>query len=140
MKAKKKKMIIKEGPTETLPKKMWIDERGLRHTIFIVEKEIPKCILDRLEFKPYKVLGCDPLFKSIKVYPILYPGDVLKLKSGKYVLVGHVNRNLGGCDDWEFTEADIKEVASLYKMIDDPLLTLARRIQDEVKASKRVKK
>lgn len=101
---------------DNLEEMVWIDKKGLRHTKF-VEKfhEIPKEIIDKLDFKPYKVLGHLQGFTDFKVYPKLKAGDVLKLKSGKYVLVGHVNKNLGVCDDCtDFSEKDIKEIASLF--------------------------
>lgn len=103
-----------------LPKNLepmsWIDKKGLKHTKFVeICHEIPKEIIDKLNFKPFKSLGHLPDFKDIKAYPPLKAGDVLKLKSGKYVLVGHVNKNLGICDDCtEFKEKDIKEIASLF--------------------------
>lgn len=43
------------------------------------------------------------------------PGAILRLKSGELRLVGHVNANLGVCDDCtEFQYQDISEVAYLY--------------------------
>lgn len=43
------------------------------------------------------------------------PGAILRLKSGELRLVGHVNANLGVCDDCtEFDYQDIAEVAYLY--------------------------
>lgn len=43
------------------------------------------------------------------------PGAILRLKSGELRLVGHVNANLGVCDDCvEFQYEDISEVAYLY--------------------------
>lgn len=46
---------------------------------------------------------------------VLRPGAVLRLKSGALKLVGHVNANLGVCDDCvDFNYSDISEVAYLY--------------------------
>lgn len=43
------------------------------------------------------------------------PGAVLRIKSGELKLVGHVNANLGVCDDCvDFVYEDIVEVAYLY--------------------------
>ena len=101
-----------------LPKNLkslvWKDSRGLRHTKFVEKHhEIPKEIIKKLKFRPYKLLGVDEDY-SFKVYPPLNAGDVLKLKNGKYVLVGHVNKNLGVCVCRNFEEKDIKEIASLF--------------------------
>jgi hypothetical protein len=113
-----KKAITKVLCPEHLEELIWIDKKGLKHTKF-VEKchEIPKDIINTLKFEPYKALGhmSGVGLADIKVYPNLKAGDVLKLKSGKYVLVGHVNKNLGICDDCtDFEEKDIKEIASLF--------------------------
>ena len=101
---------------ENLEEFIWIDKKGLKHTKFVERThEIPKEIISKLDFKLYKVLGHLPDFTDTKVYPKLKAGDVLKLKTGKYVLVGHVNKNLGVCDDCtNFEEKDIKEIASLF--------------------------
>ena len=101
---------------ENLEELTWRDKRGLRHTKFVeINHEIPKEIIAKLDFKPYKVLGHHPDFTDKKVYPRIKAGDVLKLKNGKYILVGHVNKHLGVCDDCtNFSEKDIKEIASLF--------------------------
>jgi hypothetical protein len=112
-KAKPKTKVLCPDHLEEL---IWINKNGLKHTKF-VEKchEIPKDIISKLKFEPYKALGHMSGLTDTKVYPRLKAGDVLKLKSRKYVLVGHVNKNLGVCDDCtDFKEEDIKEIASFF--------------------------
>lgn len=57
--------------------------------------------------------ACDKAFKNRDA--TLRPGAILRLKSGELRLVGHVNVNLGVCDDCtDFEYEDIAEIAYLY--------------------------
>lgn len=68
-----------------------------------------------LTFKKFKVVK--KTYGYLKYYEETEPikaGNVLHLKSDRYVLVGDVNKNLGVCDDCtDFGLEDIKEIATL---------------------------
>jgi len=52
--------------------------------------------------------------KAMEKEPKLKAGDVLHMKDDKYILVGHINRNFGVCDDCtEYKLSDAKEIATL---------------------------
>jgi hypothetical protein len=74
-------------------------------------KSIPSWVKN-LKFK--KIKFHDNYADYLEPEQELKAGDVLLLKSGEYVLVGHVNKNLGVCDDCtNFTFNDIDKIATI---------------------------
>jgi phage terminase large subunit-like protein len=80
-------------------------------------------IIKTLKFKKFSwkvpkwndsITGNAKFEKTMEKEPKLKAGDVLHMKDDKYILVGHVNRNMGVCDDCvNYEISDIKEIATL---------------------------
>jgi hypothetical protein len=72
-------------------------------------------LIDSLKFKKFKRKRTKDLYVGlIDALDQIKPGDVLKMKDGKYILVGDVNKHLGVCDDCtNYEMKDIKEIATL---------------------------
>ena len=111
------KTLLPEGYERVV----WRDKKDLRHTKFVkYTTKLSKTFLKTLKFTKFEPLGeewCDP---DVLVYPVIRPGNILLMKDGKYILIGHTNANLGICDHCtDYSMKDIVKIAMISGIEDE---------------------